>query len=154
MILRHDLFYQIRYAVRLTQRTARFYRRIQAFGTFLAIIGGSAAASLIAESAPIELGTAGAVLMAIAGAGLLTIRPADKAAQNEYDAKRYLALLAKAPRLSDEELEIALQEAHQSDCPEIEPLRDVAYNDIVAEYGRADSQVKLSLRQSFLAHLA
>ena len=154
MTSRHDLFYQARYAVRLTQRTARFYRRIQAFGTFMAILGGSGTASLITQAVPIEVGIVGAVMMAIAGAALITIRPADKAAQNESDAKRYLALLAKAPRFTDDEFEIALQEAHQSDCPEIEPLRDVAYNDVVMEYGREDAQVKLSVRQSIFASMA
>ena len=150
----HDLYYQARYAVRLTQRTARFYRWIQAFGTFMALLGGSGTASLIAQSVPMAVGIAGAAMMAIAGAALMTIRPADKAAQNESDAKRYLALLAKAPRLTDDEFEIALQEAHQSDCPEIEPLRDVAYNDVVTEYGREDARVPLSFRQALFASLA
>jgi len=43
------LLSEIRYAIRLTQRTARFYRRIQSVGTFLSIIGGSAAIASIAN---------------------------------------------------------------------------------------------------------
>ena len=120
----------------------------------MAILGGSGTASLITQAVPMEVGIAGAVIMAIAGAALITIRPADKAAQNEFDAKRYLALLAKVPRLTDDEFESALQEAHQSDCPEIEPLRDVAYNDVVTEYGREDARVRLSVRQAIFATLA
>ena len=96
----------------------------------------------------------GAGLMALAGAALIAIRPADKAAQNETDAKKYLAILARAPHLSDAEMECAMTEAGQSDCQEIEPLRDVAFNDVVTEFGRDDAKVKLNLQQVLLAALA
>ena len=33
--------------------------------------------------------SAGGVIFAIAGAMLIAVRPSDKAAQNEYDARRY-----------------------------------------------------------------
>lgn len=154
MTTRHDLTYQIRYAVRITQRTARLYRRIQTLGVFLSIAGGSATLSLLSNVFPSWLGIAGAAVLSISGAALIAIRPADKAAQNESDARRYLALSAKAHRLSDDELAALIDEAHQSDCQEVEPLRDVAYNDIVCEYGRPDAAIKLSKTQSLLAMLA
>ena len=151
---RHELHYQARYAVRLTQRTARLYRRIQTAGTFFAIIGGSGTASLLSAQVPPWIGLCGALLLAFSGAALIAIRPADKAAQNETDAKKYLALLARASKLSDEDFAVALDEAHQSDCQEVEPLRDVAYNDIVTEFGRADEKVPLSCHQVILAAIA
>lgn len=154
MTTRHELTYQIRYAVRLTQRTARLYRRVQTAGTFLSIIGGSATLSLLAQSLPTWLGVAGAGVLAAAGAMLIAMRPADKAAQNEADARRYLAIAAKAGRLSDDELQAAIAEAQQSDCPEIEPLRAVAYNDIVAEFGRQDEAIPLNCTQTLIAALA
>lgn len=151
---RHELTRQIRYAVRLTQRTARLYRRIQTAGTFLSVIGGSATLSLLSQSLPDWIGIAGAGLLALAGAGLIAIRPADKAAQNESDARRYLALAAKAHELDDVALAAALEEAHQADCPEIESLRDVAFNDMVAEYGRVDAAVPLTPAQRLLSSIA
>ena len=140
--------------MRLTQRTARLYRRVQTAGTFLSIIGGSATLSLLAQSFPAWLGLAGAGLLATAGAMLIAIRPADKAAQNEADARRYLAIAAKANRLDDKDLQAAIAEAQQSDCPEIEPLRAAAYNDVVAEFGRSDEAIPLTRTQTLIAALA
>jgi hypothetical protein len=154
MKTRHEMIYEARYAVRLTQRTARLYRRIQSFGTFLAVLGGSGAASLLAASVPNWVGAVGVAVLAVSGAALVAIRPADKAAQNEADFKRYMALLAKEPGMLDEALKAGLAEAHQSDCPEIESLRDVAYNDVVAEFGRDDQRIKLKAHQRLLAALA
>ena len=154
MTTRHELIYQIRYAVRLTQRTARLYRRIQTAGTFFSVVGGSATLSLLSQAFPSWVGLSGAVVLALAGAALIAIRPADKAAQNESDMKRYLALASKAHLLDDAALAAAIDEAHQSDCQEVEPLRDVAFNDIVAEYGRQDAQVKLTRIQTFIAAIA
>ena len=96
----------------------------------------------------------GAALLTLSGAALLAIRPADKAAQNEADARRYMALNAKAHQLDDAALAAALDEAHQSDCAEIEPLRDVAYNDVVSEIGRSDAVVPLTSMQRIMAAIA
>lgn len=153
-LTRHELHYQIRYAIRLTQRTARLYRRVQTIGTFLAIVGGSATLSLLAEGFPSWVGLSGAALMTLAGGALVAVRPADKAAQNEADARRYLALATKAHGMTDSALAAAIDEAHQSDCQEVEPLRDVAYNDIVREYGRDDAAVPLSFSQRILSAIA
>ncbi len=154
MTTRHELIYKIRYAVRLTQRTARLYRRVQTAGTFFSILGGSATLSLLSQSFPDWVGLAGAALLSVSGASLIAIRPADKAAQNEADMRRYLSLASKAHQLDDVALAVAIEEAHQSDCQEVEPLRDVAYNDVVAEYGREDAQVKLSPIQTIIAVIA
>lgn len=154
MTTRHDLTYQIRYAIRLTQRTARLYRRVQTAGIFLSIVGGSATLSLLAGQIPDWIGIGGAALLAVAGAALIAIRPADKAAQNEADTRRYVALMTKAHTMTDEALAAAIDEAHQADCPEIESLRDLAYNDVVTEYGRSDAAVRLSGAQRLLAAIA
>ena len=148
------MIHQIRYATRLTQRTARLYRRVQTAGTFLSIVGGSATLSLLSQAFPDWVGMAGAVVLTLAGGALIAIRPADKAAQNEADARRYLALAAKAANLDDAALAAALEEAHQTDCQEVEPLRDIAFNDVVREYGRADAAVPLSRLQNILATVA
>jgi len=90
---RNQLIGEIRFAIRLTQRTARLYRRIQTCGVFLSIIGGSAAMASMADGIPGWITTSGGVLLAFSGAVLIAIRPADKAAQNESDVRRYQQLM-------------------------------------------------------------
>ena len=151
---KEQLHSEIRYAIRLTERTARLYRKIQVTGYVLTILGGSAVVASIGKALPDWLTTAGAIVFAVAGALLISIRPADKVAQNESDARRYQALMAKAVSMSEPELEQALEEARLSGAPEIEPLRDVAYNDVAVECARPDVVVPLSPVQRLLAKLA
>lgn len=149
-----DLQSEIRYAIRLCERTARLYRKVQTISTFAAILGGSAAFAAADDALPDWLTAIGAVVFTIAFAAFLAVRPADKAAQNEADIRRYRALLAKASAMTEPELERALEEARQGDTPEIEPLRDVVYNDIALELGRPDAVVPLNATQRFLAAIA
>jgi len=149
-----QLIAEIRYAIRLTQRTARFYRHIQSLGTFLAIIGGSATLATLSNSLPHWVSLTGGALLAISGAALIAIRPADKAAANESDYRRYQALMTKAITLDVNALIVAIQEAHQGDAPEIESLRDVAFNDVALEINRADCLIPLTVWQKFLSGLA
>ncbi len=154
-LLRANLLNEIRYAERLCQRTARLYRRLQTFTTFITVVGGSAAISTaLSSSAPDWLPLVGAGLLAVFGGLNIAIRPADKAAQNEMDAKRYAALRSKASAMDDALLQTALNEAHASDVPEVEPLRDVAYNDVVREIGQGSYVVSLKLHQRLIAAIA
>lgn len=149
-----QLLSEIRYAIRLTQRTARFYRRIQSVGVFLSIVGGSATIAAVADGVPMWLTSSGSVMLTLAGAMLISVRPADKAAQNESDARRYQQLMARSVNMKDKELEQALEEAHIGDAQEIESLRDVAYNDTVIEIGRPEFAIPLSTKQQLLKFLA
>lgn len=154
MKTKEDLQAEIRYAIRLCERTARLYRRVQAVATVIAILGASAAFATVTGYLPEWVTATGAVLFAIAGAALIAVRPIDKAAQNEADINRYRALLAKSVKMADADLVEALEETHQGDAPEIEPLRDVAYNDIAIELGRPDAVVPLTRVQRLLAVMA
>ena len=145
---------EIRYAIRLSQRTARLYRRIQTSGTFISIIGGSAAMTTITGGMPSWVAVIGGILLAIAGATMIAIRPADKAAMNEADMRRYQALMPRAETLNVTQLTLAIKEAHQGDAPEIETLRDVAFNDVMGEINRMDCAIPLSVSQQFLRSLA
>jgi len=149
-----ELKAEIRYAIRLTQRTARLYRRVQTVGIFLAIIGGSATMASIADNIPAWITATGGILLAAAGAMLIAVRPADKAALNEYDGRRYQTLLARSGDMNDAELEQALEETRTGDTPELEPLRAVAYNDIAQEMGRQDAMIALSPIQRLLQSIA
>lgn len=151
---RSNMLNEIRYAERLCQRTARLYRRIQSATTFLSIIGGSASASALVTHAPSWLPITGTLLLAIFGAIAIAVRPSDKAAQNELDVKRYGAIRAKSGSMTDDALRQAIDEAHTTDAPEVEPLRDVAYNDVVLEVGQPSFALKLSLQQRLIAAIA
>lgn len=153
---RSELIGEIRYTIRLTQRTARLYRRIQGAGTFLAVLGGSGTIAVLSSRVPVEVSLAGAFLLVSAGAALIAIRPADKAAQNEADTKRYQAVMVKARDngVTDEQLAIIIEEARQGDVPEIELLRDVAFNDVAKERNRPDAVIPLSLAQRLIAFFA
>lgn len=151
---KEQLIAEIRYAIRLTQRTARFYRHIQSLGTFLAILGGSATLATLSNTLPHWISLAGGALLAGAGAALIAIRPADKAAANENDHRRYQALMAKAPAFDVNALVTAIEEAHQGDAPEIESLRNVAYNDVMFEINRTDCLITLTTWQKILSGLA
>jgi len=144
----------IRYAIRLCERTARLYRRIQAAGTFFSLVGGSAAVSGAAGQLPAWVSISGSALLAVAGSALVAIRPADKAAQNESDVRRYQALMAKSFGMTFEQLALALEEAHQGDAPEVELLRNVAYNDMLREINREDQNIPLSMTERMLRAIA
>jgi hypothetical protein len=145
---------EIRYAERLCQRTARIYRRAQTAGVFVSALAGTAAIAAAAQWLPAPLAAAGALLMAVSGSALLVIRPGDKALQNEADVRRYAQLRAASVDLSDAELERALWKARELDAPEIEALRDVAWNDVARELGRPELATPLSLSQRAMAALA
>ena len=85
---------------------------------------------------------------------MVAIRPAEKAVANEVDVKRYAQLRSAAASMDEVALRTALHKARESDAAEVEPLRDVAYNDVVIEIGRAEFAVPLSNQQKILAALA
>jgi hypothetical protein len=151
---REELIGEIRYAIRLAERTARLYRRIQTFGVFCTILGGSAALAGVSSIFPQKYLIWGTIAAAAFGAMLLAIRPGDKAAQNEADVKRFQLLMARSGKLNDDELADSLEETRVGVAPEIELLRDVAYNDVVCERNREDAALPLTLPQKILRAFA
>ncbi len=151
---KEELINEIRYTIRLTERTARLYRHIQTFGIFMSIVGGSAAMASLADDMPKCVAATAGILLTLAGALLIAIKPADKAAQNEADVKRYQLLRSRAVDMNSIELEKALEETRTGDAPEVESLRAVAYNDVVMEINQPDYRIELSLLQRILRSLA
>jgi hypothetical protein len=147
---REQLKAEIRYAIVLCERTARLYRRVTTVGTLLSIIGGSA----LFLTLPDAVKTAGFAMLAVSGAVLIAIRPSEKTANNEADVKRYRDLMVKANTLPLDQLAVAIDEAHRSATLEVEPLRNVAYNQVAWEINRPDALIPLTLGQRFLARLA
>lgn len=145
---------EIRYSERLCQRTARLYRHLQTWATALGVLGGSGTLAALIPHVPGWIPPAGAVLLAGVGAVVLAVRPGDKAAMNEADMRRYALLMSSAQSMSAGELERALEQARPSDAPEVELLRNVAFNDVVREIGRPDAVVTLSRAERLVAALA
>ena len=148
------LMNEIRYAQRITQRTARLYRRAATFLTFTAVLGGSSLFASVSNHVPPVLVLVGAALLACAGAVGLAVRPLEKAILNEQDLKKYTQLETQSLGMDTATLRAALAKARETDVAEIELLRDVAYNDVVIESGNPQMQAHLSLSQRLIAALA
>lgn len=148
-----EVQFNLRYAQRLCQRTARLYRRIQTMLTFISLLAGSSAVATLAAQMPIPSAWLLAAF-AIFGCINLAIRPADKVAANEADIRKYGTLLAKVQTLDAATLQQQLNEARQSDAAEVEPLRAVAYNDVVLERYEPDALIKLTPMQKLIGVLA
>ena len=148
------LMNEVRYAERLCQRTTRLYRRVQTIGIFVTVVSGSAALSTLTGQMPAWVVVAGTAGFAVFGAMLLAVRPADKAAVNEADQRRYAKLRTDGFAMDAAALRIALSKAQESDAAEVELLRAVAYNDVGAEANATYAEIPLTWRQDMLAAMA
>ncbi|NGZ85323.1 hypothetical protein [Duganella aceris] len=148
-----EVQFNLRYAQRLCQRTARLYRRVQTTLTFITLLAGSSAVATLAAQLPVPSASLMAVF-AIFSCINLAIRPAEKIAANEADIRKYGALLAKSHALDAKTLQQQFNEAQQSDAAEVEPLRAVAYNDIVLEIDEPEALIKLTPMQKLIGALA
>ena len=148
---KEELLKEVRYSERLCTRTARLYRHLQTAGTTMSIIGGSAVVvgALQPSIAPI-----GAAVVAVFGAALIAVRPADKAAVNEVESRKYAKLRTEARDMNPEQLETALNKTRESDVAEVEALRFVAYNDLADEIGQPSYKYKLTALQKLVGALA
>jgi hypothetical protein len=150
---KEELQFNLRYAQRLCQRTARFYRRIQTTLTFISLLSGSSAVAAL--GAQMLLPSAWLMgFFAVSGCLNLAIRPAEKIAANDADVRKYGGLLAKLNALDAPALQQLLDEARLSDTSEVEPLRAVAYNDVVLEIDETDSLIPLTPMQKLMSALA
>ena len=144
----------MRYAQRLCQRTVRLYRRAQTAFTFLSIVAGSAALVSISAKLPSEFALGSAVAFAVFAAMNSAIRPAERIDQNDMDVKKYAALLVKAEELDVAAIRKLIAEARQTDAPEVEPLRAVAFNDVMREINREDALIPLTPSQKLFGAIA
>ena len=152
---RSDTTFSIRYAVRVLERTARFWSRIDTSIKVFALLSGSGAIYALAskhEGFTLACG----VFFALTQAIEFAIRPADKAALALGERGVYAKLLANQSALSDEALEDAYQRAVCDDeVIVMDGLRCIAYNDVLNERGADPTYAyRLSFHQRVLAFLA
>jgi len=150
---KEELQFNLRYAQRLCQRTARFYRRIQTMLTFISLLAGSSTVAALAAQMPVEAAWLLATFTVL-GCINLAVRPAERIAANDADVRKYGALLAKLNLLDTAALQQLLVEARLSDTSEVEPLRAVAYNDVVLEIDEPDAIIPLTGLQKLMGALA
>lgn len=148
-----ELYFNFRYAQRLCQRTARFYRRIQTSLTFMSLLAGSSAVATLAAQMPMQSAWLLATF-AVFGCINLAIRPAERIAANEADVRKYGALLGKLNQLDPPALQQLLDEARQSDTTEVEHLRPIAFNDVALEVDAPEALIPLTRMQRLIGALA
>lgn len=121
-VTKDQLLGEIRYAQRLCQRTARLYRRAPTVFTFLSLLAGSSAIVSLSAKLPFGVTISLAILFAAFGAANVAVRPAEKVAANDADARKYAVLLTKVIPVADvAAVQAMLAEARQSDVPESSP---------------------------------
>jgi hypothetical protein len=153
---RFDTLFSLRYAVRVLERQARFWRHVDGALRLVTIISGSAAfaAMLTQQAASVSVGVllAFAVLQAVE----FSVQPGLRAAEAWVARAPYLALLSAQHEMDDRELEAAYHDACQRDTVQaFESLRRVAYNDVVEEKGcDAAAAYHLSRWQSVMQLIA
>lgn len=152
---RTDTLFSIRYAVRVLERHTRIWRLTDGMIRIAALLSGSAAfAALTAgnQAAVIFLGVMFATFQAVEFA----IRPADQAARSMAMRQPYARLLAGASAMEDDKLESAyLALVSEDDVVVAHWLREVAYNDVLAERGCNPAEAyRLSAWQRFVAFFA
>lgn len=145
---------EIRYAERLCQRTARLYRRAETVFLILSLLGGSAVLINLLAAFPAWVTVLAGSVMALFASLNVAMRPAEKAIANELDARRYAKLRTESRSMGTKQLQQALDKARENDAQEVEPLRDIAYNDVVKECGRPDAVMHLTWPQKILQMLA
>lgn len=150
---KEQLQVELRYAQRFCQRSVRFYRRIQTTFTFFSMLAGSSAIAAVAAQMP-TAATWMLALFSVFGVANFAIRPAERIAEFQADGRKYAALITKADNLDADTIQHLLHEARQSDAEEIEPLRAVAFNDVMLEIDEPDAIIPLTSVQKLMAVLA
>jgi len=146
---------EIRYTQRLAQRSARLWWRVDALGTLAFVLGSAGAVANLGALLPPFVAVLASVVTVVIAALMVCLRPAQKAVLNDMDVRKYDELRTlERSGTSTQKLAVLLAKAHQTDAPEIEALRDVAYNDVLNEINRADCASKLGLWQRTVAIMA
>ncbi len=138
---RADTLFCLRYAVRVLERYARLWRRIDACLRVMAIFSGSAAFAALVSENKVMVISAGVVFAALQaleyGLGPSRIEQEARSMRSVY-----AELLARAPARDDVELETEYRLAVSKDTVIVpESLRRAAYNDVLMERGDSASEL-------------
>lgn len=143
----------MRYSTRYCLLQRRLFARISSLFLGLELVAGSAAFAAWLGKTPALAAAAGLVLAMVAAANIV-ISPADKRVLCELQRRRWTALDARAPALALDELQREIAQLRLEELPEIESLRQPAYNGAMRENGRTDAEIPLKWRERLAAAFA
>ncbi|MGI2325274.1 MULTISPECIES: hypothetical protein [unclassified Methylococcus] len=150
----YEITFELRYAVRVLERSACYWRTVDTMTRMAGLLSGTAAFAAIIGTNK-EMTLAFGICFAILQAIEYILSPAAKAAAAHETSKIYDAILAERLRKSPEELEQALLDARTKDMVIVSnSLKRLAYNDVAEEIGRSDYGFRLGAWNRIVGLLA
>lgn len=131
---KHTLLFELQYAQRLCTLHYRLYRRVRGVLQCATLLGAAGAVKSVVAADP-KVAVFSGVALAIVAAIDQVLDPAARAATYNEDYKRYTRLFRVARSMEPHAIQAEIELLHEDDEPEIEALRQVAYNDVVEECG-------------------
>ena len=146
--------FNLRYATRVLELQARFWRKLDATIKILTFLSVTAAFGAIVSSHHVLTLIFG-FLLALLQAVEFVLSPSSRALEAKESGKLYKAVQASNARTNREYLEQALLDAGNKDEVTVfESLRYIAYNDVANETGNPDASYVLTKWQRFVSLLA
>jgi hypothetical protein len=135
--------FELRYAQRVLQRQATFWRRIDTLTRALGLLSGTAAFGAITNSNQ-NLTMVFGVVFAVFQVIEFTASPGAKSTEASQQAKLYAAAIAEQSKASADDLRQKLLDIRAEDTVTcFEYLRKLAYNDVAEEIGQPDARFNL-----------
>jgi hypothetical protein len=145
------LQFQLRYATRVLELQARFWRKIDTTIRIFSFLSGTAAFAAIVSShswLTLFFGVIFALLQAVE----FVVSPSSHALEAKESGKLYKAVQASNVRKDKDLLEQALLDARKQDEVTVfDSLRHIAYNDVVKEIGHPEDSFDLTRWQRLVA---
>jgi hypothetical protein len=150
----YQTYFELRYAQRLLQRQARFWRRVDTLTRAFGLLSGTAAFAAITNSNQ-DFTMLFGVIFAVFQVIEFTVSPGAKSAEASQQAKLYAAAIAEQSKVSVDDLRQKLLDIRSKDTVTcFEYLRKLAYNDVSEETGRPEAGFKLGLSNRFMGWFA
>lgn len=133
--LKLDAIFNLRYAMRVLERNASFWRKVAALLKVLSLLSGSVAlASMLTDKPKVAVWLA--LLFAIAQSLEYALSPFEKALLSEVQRKRYAKVWATSAQSDASTLANAYTSlVSEDDISPFRSLRELAYDDVVSEQG-------------------
>ena len=150
-----ELLFEVRYSVRVLERQARFWRKIEATIKVLSLLSGSSAfAAIMAANQTLTLATG--IAFAITQALDFALEPNKKSNTATASGNLYSRILAdKSVRTNCDKLEDALFNARINDPVVVfDSINVLAYNDVAKEKGYFADIDRLSYFQKIMKIMA
>ena len=109
---------------------------------------------MLKTSTPGWLVTLIALIWAALHAAGQIMKPGERSALNLHDSRRYSRLRTRHRASKPSTIQRELDKLRETDTPEVESLRDIAWNDVMVESGNTSQVVKLSWFQHVLRYLS